>query len=70
MSQETLGDLVGHFSLVDLQALVVLVYLQSHIHPAEQHKELSNTLTVDTGLPQYSCVEFWMTFGPGGPGTP
>lgn len=67
MDREALG---GLFFRVDLQALVDLVYLQSHIHPAEQHKELSNTLTLDTGWKQYSGVAFWMTFGPGGPGTP
>lgn len=37
VDQETLGDQVSLFSLLDLQALVALVYLQSHILPAEQH---------------------------------
>lgn len=43
MGQETLGDLVDLFFLVDLQALVALGHPKSHIHPAEQHKELSNS---------------------------
>lgn len=43
MGQGTLGDLVILSSLMDLQALVALGHLQSHIHPAEQHRELSNS---------------------------
>lgn len=45
VDQEALGGLVGLFYLVDLQALVVLVYLQSHIRPAEHHKDLSSRFT-------------------------
>lgn len=37
VDQESLEDLLGLFYLVDLQVLVVLEYLQSHIHPAEHH---------------------------------
>lgn len=46
MDREALGGLVCLFLLVDLLALV---NLQNHVHPAEQHKQLSNTLTVGTG---------------------